>query len=63
MSLHTYLALPLDVPPARTVEEVCARVAGLLPAQFVASEVTVTEEIERDVWQVRKQLPLGTGRR
>lgn len=59
---HATLAR-LDVPPARTLEGVRARVAGLLPATFLASEVTVMEETERDVWQVRKQLPLGTERR
>jgi 2'-5' RNA ligase superfamily protein len=57
---HTTLAR-FDVPPVRTLEGVRARVAGLLPARFVASDVTVMEETERDVWQVRRQLPLGTG--
>jgi 2'-5' RNA ligase len=56
---HATLAR-LDVPPARTLEGVRTRVAELLPARFVASEVTVMEEIEPDVWHVRKHLPLGT---
>jgi 2'-5' RNA ligase len=56
---HATLAR-LDVPPARTLEGVRTRVAGLLPARFVASEVTLMEETEPDVWRVRKRLPLGT---
>jgi hypothetical protein len=43
----------------RTLEGVRERVAGLLPARFVTSEVTLMEEIEPNVWRVRKQLPLG----
>jgi 2'-5' RNA ligase len=58
---HATLAR-LDVPPARTLEGVRTRVAGLLPARFVASEVTLMEETEPDVWHVRKRLPLGTDR-
>ena len=58
---HATLAR-LDVPPARTLEGVRTRLAGLLPAAFVASELTVMEESERDVWRVRKHLPLGTER-
>jgi hypothetical protein len=56
---HATLAR-LDAPPARTIEGVRACVAGLLPARFAASEVTVMEESEPDVWRVRKQIPLGT---
>ena len=56
---HATLAR-LDVPPARTLEGVRTRVAELLPARFVASEVTLMEETEPDVWRVRKRLPLGT---
>jgi hypothetical protein len=55
---HATLAR-LDVPPPRTLEGVQARVAALLPARFVAAEVTVMEEIEPDVWRAREHLPLG----
>jgi hypothetical protein len=56
---HATLAR-LDVPPPRTLEGVGRRVAGLLPARFVASQVTLMEEVESDVWRVRKHLRLGT---
>ena len=34
----------------------------LLPASFVASEVTLMEEVDADVWRVRERLPLGKTR-
>jgi hypothetical protein len=56
---HASLAR-LDVPPARTLEGVRERVAGLLPARFTAREATLMEETEQDVWRVRDSLPMGT---
>src|SRR5215218_8578212 len=41
---HATLAR-LDVPPPRTLEGVRDRVAGLLPARFVAAEATLMDEI------------------
>jgi 2'-5' RNA ligase len=58
---HATLAR-LDVPPPRTLESVRHRVAGMLPARFVASEVTLMEEVEPDAWRVRERLPLGKHR-
>jgi 2'-5' RNA ligase len=55
---HATLAR-LDVPPPRTLEGVDRRVAGLLPAAFVAAECVLVEESEPDVWRVRERLPLG----
>ncbi len=54
---HATLAR-LDVPPPRTLEQVCDRVADLLPARFVVAEATLMGEIEPNVWRVRKRLPL-----
>jgi hypothetical protein len=55
---HATLAR-LDVPPPRTLEGVRERVAGLLPARFVAAEGTLMDEVEPNVWRVRERLPLG----
>ena len=55
---HATLAR-LDVPPPRTLEDVRERVAGLLPARFVATEAALKDEVEPNVWRVRKRLPLG----
>jgi hypothetical protein len=55
---HATLAR-LDVPPPRTLAGVRDRVAGLLPARFVAEEATLMDELEPDVWRVRNRLPLG----
>jgi 2'-5' RNA ligase len=55
---HATLAR-LDVPPPRTLEGVRERVTGLLPARFVAAEATLMNEVEPNVWCVRKRLSLG----
>jgi hypothetical protein len=55
---HATLAR-LDIPPPRTLDSVRERVAGLLPARFRASQVTVMSEQAPDVWRVRKTFLLG----
>ena len=47
-------------PYPRSLEEVAARMDGLLPAHFLAEEVTLMEEFEPDRWRVRETFALGS---